>query len=128
MNVKNRNEIYKCTICGNIVEIINVGGGELICCGQPMQLLKENTQEASIEKHIPIIEKTEQGIKIIVGKTLHPMENAHYIEWIEVISEGRSYKKFLKPGDIPEAEFYLDNNNSFFVRAYCNIHGLWKNI
>lgn len=127
MNVKNKNEVYKCAICGNIVEVLHVGGSELICCGQPMNLMEENTQEASTEKHIPIVEKTATGIKVTVGEVLHPMENIHYIEWVEVISEGKSYKKFLNPGDEPIAEFCIENTENLLVREYCNIHGLWKN-
>lgn len=128
MNVKNKNEIYKCTLCGNIVETLHAGGGELVCCGQPMQMLEENTQEAATEKHIPIIEKTETGVRITVGEIAHPMEAAHYIEWIEIISEGRSYKKFLTAGDAPTIEICIENTENILVRAYCNLHGLWKNI
>lgn len=128
MNVGNKNEVYKCDICGNILEVLHVGVGELVCCGQPMTLKKENTQEAAIEKHIPVIEKTDTGIKVIVGEVLHPMEEAHYIQWIEVISDGKVYKKFLKPGDQPEAEFCINYNESMIVREYCNLHGLWRNV
>ncbi len=127
MNVKNKNEIYKCNVCGNMVETLHVGAGELICCGQPMELKIENTQEAAIEKHIPIIEKIATGIRVKVGEVTHPMEEAHYIEWIEVISNGKSYKKFINPGDAPEAVFCLENTDDIMVREYCNIHGLWKN-
>ena len=126
MNVKNKNEIYKCSICGNIVETVHIGGGELVCCNKPMNLLTENTQEASTEKHLPKIEKTPSGIKVTVGEILHPMEESHYIEWIEVLSEGKSYKKFLKPGDEPSAEFCLEYQEDLVAREYCNLHGLWK--
>jgi superoxide reductase len=127
MNTKNNNEVYKCSICGNIVEVLHVGGGELSCCNHAMNLLKENTNEAATEKHIPIVEKTANGIRVTVGEILHPMEKAHYIEWIEVLTGGKSYKKFLNPTDQPIAEFCLQTTNDIVVREYCNIHGLWKN-
>lgn len=120
-----QHEVYKCDICGNIVEVLHGGGGELVCCGQPMNLMVENTVDAAKEKHVPEVQKTAQGIKVVVGSTLHPMEEKHYIEWIEVIADGKSYKQFLKPGDQPEAEFCVQAEN-FVVREYCNIHGLWK--
>jgi len=124
--VKNQNEVYKCSICGNIVETLHVGGGELVCCGKPMQLLEENIEDAATEKHVPVIEKTETGIKVKVGEVAHPMEEEHYIEWIEVIADGESYKKFLKPGDAPEADFCLEYSDELIAREYCNLHGLWK--
>lgn len=127
MNVKSKNEIYKCNICGNIIETLHVGGGELVCCGKPMDLLTENTQDATIEKHVPIVEKTADGIKVKVGEIAHPMEEAHYIEWIEILHDGKSYKKFLKPGELPEADFCLEYREDLVVREYCNLHGLWKN-
>ncbi|MFA6183898.1 MAG: desulfoferrodoxin [Parcubacteria group bacterium] len=127
MNVKNKNEVYRCSICGNITEVIHVGMGELVCCGKPMDLLIENSQEASTEKHIPIITKTETGIRVSVGEIFHPMEESHYIQWLEVISNNKSYKKFLTPKDSPQADFCLDYAGDLVVRAYCNLHGLWKN-
>lgn len=126
MNVKNINEVYKCNVCGNIIEIVHVGGGELVCCGKPMELLTENSQDAATEKHVPVIEKIESGIRVTIGEIPHPMEESHYIEWIEVIYQGRSYKKFLKPGDSPSAEFCLDYSEDLIAREYCNLHGLWK--
>lgn len=126
MNTKNKNEIYKCDICGNIVETLFAGGGELVCCGKSMEYLEENTKEAAIEKHIPVVEKTATGILVTVGEVLHPMEESHYIQWIEVLSEGKSYKKFLNPNDPPSAEFCLENTDNIIVREYCNIHCLWK--
>ncbi len=116
----NQKEVYKCEICGNIVEVVHEGGGELVCCGQPMKLMKENTMEASTEKHIPII----KGKKVIVGSVAHPMEEKHYIEWIEATSEsGEVAKVFLKPRDKPEATFSF---KPILARTYCNLHGLWK--
>ncbi|MFH1544965.1 MAG: desulfoferrodoxin [archaeon] len=119
------NEIYKCNVCGNIVQVIHSGAGELVCCGQPMELLKEKTEDAGQEKHVPVIEKTRKGVKVKVGSVPHPMEEKHFIEWIEVIADGSSYRKFLKPGEKPEAEFEV-KAESITAREYCNIHGLWK--
>jgi len=117
--------IYKCEICGNIVEVLYAGDGELVCCGQPMKLMVENTVDASKEKHVPVVEKTAAGIKVKVGSVAHPMEEKHYIEWIEAISGGKAYRSFLKPGDKPEAEFCVPAED-VLVREYCNLHGLWK--
>ena len=118
-------EIYKCAICGNIVEVIHASDGELVCCGQPMQLLKENTVDASKEKHVPVIEQTPTGIKVKIGSIPHPMEEKHYIEWIQVIADGTAYRKFLKPGDKPEAEFPI-TAKKIMARELCNLHGLWS--
>ena len=118
-------EIYKCELCGNIVEVIHAGGGELVCCGEPMKLYKENTVDAAKEKHVPVIEKTEDGYKVKVGSVAHPMEEKHYIEWIEIIADGKVYRQFLKPGDAPEAFFKIDAAK-ITAREYCNLHGLWK--
>ena len=120
-----RLQIYKCEICGNIVEVLHTGKGELVCCGEPMKLYKENTIDAALEKHVPVIEKTENGFKVKVGSVAHPMIEEHYIEWIEVIVDGIAYRKFLNPGDEPEAEFCIKADN-VTAREYCNIHGLWK--
>ena len=118
-------EIYKCNICGNIVEVLHAGIGELVCCGDSMELLKEKTDETGNEKHVPVIEKTETGIKVKVGSIPHPMEEKHYIEWIEIIADGISYRKFLKPGEKPEAEFEI-KAEKIEAREYCSIHGLWR--
>ena len=118
-------QIYKCNICGNIVEVLHAGAGELVCCGQPMELQKEKVEEEGKEKHLPVIEKTETGVKVKVGSVPHPMEEKHYIEWIEVIADGKSCRKFLNPDDKPEAEFEI-KAEIIEARAYCNIHGLWK--
>ena len=120
-----RNEVYKCDICGNIVEVLNGGAGELVCCGQPMDLKEEQTADVTTEKHVPVIEKTDTGYKIVVGSTLHPMEEAHFIEWIELIADGLVYRKFLEPGEAPEAEFCVEADK-VEAREYCNLHGLWK--
>lgn len=125
MPVKNLNEVYKCSVCGNMVETVHVGGGELVCCGKPMVLQKENTVDAAQEKHVPVIEKTDNGFKVKVGAVAHPMEEAHHIEWIELIADSVSYRKFLKPGEPPEAEFCV-KADKVTAREYCNLHGLWK--
>ena len=128
------NQIYKCSVCGNIVEVLHTGVGELVCCNQPMKLQKENTVDAAKEKHVPVIEfisedeeKGIYGIKVKVGEVPHPMEAEHYIEWIEINMKdvGRIAKKYLKPGDAPEVEFHSRGKN-VEVRAYCNLHGLWS--
>ncbi len=121
------NQVYKCNVCGNIVEMVHTGVGQLVCCGEPMQLMDEKTQDQGFEKHLPVIEATEKGIKIKVGSVPHPMETEHYIEWIEIIFDGKAGKKFLSPGDVPEAEFeFVKTPDNITVRAYCNVHGLWK--
>lgn len=120
-------EIYKCEICGNIVEVLHTGVGQLVCCGQPMKKMEENTTEASHEKHIPFLEKAERGTIIKVGSIPHPMEEKHYIEWIEAVNkDGKVVRIMLKPGDAPEAHIGWSIENIVEVREYCNIHGLWK--
>ncbi len=118
-------EIYKCKACGNMVEVVHGGGADIVCCGEPMILMKENTVDAAKEKHVPVIEKTAAGYKVKVGDVAHPMEDTHYIEWIELIADGVSYTAYLKPGDKPEAEFCTQAEN-ISVREYCNLHGVWK--
>lgn len=125
MSVKQTLEVYKCSVCGNLVEVIHVGGGELVCCGQPMVLQVENTVDAAKEKHVPVIEKTNNGILVKIGAVPHPMEEKHYIEWIELIVDGVACRKFLKPGDKPEAFFEVKADN-VTAREYCNLHGLWS--
>ena len=121
-----RFEVYKCQNCGNITEVLHVGVGTLACCSQNMTLVTENTVDAAKEKHIPFVSKVSNGIKAKIGEVTHPMEEKHYIEWIQVISaDGTSDRKFLKPGQSPEAEFCGVDDKST-VREYCNIHGLWK--
>lgn len=120
-----RLEIYKCGLCGNIVEMLHEGKGELVCCGQPMKLYVENTTDAAREKHVPVIEKIEKGFKVKIGSVPHPMEEKHCIEWIEVIADGKAYRQFLKPGEAPEAVFCIDAEK-ITAREYCNLHGLWK--
>lgn len=119
-------QVYKCGKCGNIVEVLHVGGGQLACCGEPMQLQTENTTDAAKEKHVPFIEKTATGIRVQVGSVPHPMEEKHSILWIQAITpDGRAYTQFLKPGEKPEAVFTVDGTG-ITVREYCNLHGHWK--
>lgn len=119
------NEIYKCSLCGNIVEGVHTAGGTLVCCGKNMDLLVENTVEASKEKHIPVIEKKDNGYLVKVGAVTHPMEEKHFIEFIEIIADSRVYRKNLLPGEAPEVFFEIDAEK-VEARAYCNLHGLWK--
>ena len=118
-------EVYLCEICGNIVEVVHKGGGTLVCCGEPMKLLEEQTADAATEKHVPVIEKTADGVKVTVGSVPHPMIDEHYIEWIEIIADGKAYREFLSPGDAPEATFCI-SAEEITAREHCSIHGLWK--
>jgi len=120
-----RNEIYKCEICGNIVQVLHGGVGELVCCEQPMVKLSEQTADFKTEKHVPVIEKQDDGFLVKVGSTPHPMEEKHYIEWIELVADGVSYRKYLKPGDVPQAHFCIDAQE-VSAREYCNVHKLWR--
>ena len=120
-----RLQIYKCQVCGNMVEMIHAGAGQLVCCGQPMTLMEENTTDAATEKHVPVIEKGDNGFKITIGSVAHPMEEKHYIEWIEIIADGKAYRRFLNPGESPEAFFEI-KADKVTAREYCNLHGLWK--
>ncbi len=117
--------VYRCEVCGNMVEMVRVGGGQLVCCGQPMTLLAENSTDAAKEKHVPVIERTAEGFKVSVGSVAHPMEADHYIEWIELLADGVAYRAFLKPGDKPEATFCV-KASKVSAREFCNKHGLWK--
>jgi len=118
-------QIYKCTVCGNIVEVLHGGVGELVCCGKPMELLDEKTADAATEKHVPVIEKIDGGYKVKVGSVAHPMEDKHYIEWIELLADGKAYRQFLEPGSEPKAIFNIEAS-SVTAREHCNVHGLWK--
>jgi superoxide reductase len=119
-----KNQVYKCPLCGNIVEVLHTGAGELVCCGQPMDLMVENTVDAAKEKHVPVVEKTDNGFKVSVGSVPHPMDEKHWIEWIELHAGGKVYRQDLAPGDAPEAVFCVDAAD-VSARAYCNLHGLW---
>jgi superoxide reductase len=118
--------IYKCEICGNIVEVLHQGAGALVCCGEEMRLVEEKTKDASIEKHVPFIEKTDEGILVKIGQNQnHPMEEKHYIEWIQLITNDGAYRAYLNPGDKPQALFRI-KTDAIAAREYCNIHGLWR--
>jgi len=118
-------EIYRCDICGNIVEVLTAGEGVLVCCGQDMTLLEEGVVDADKEKHVPILEKVNGGYRVKVGSKPHPMEKKHYIEWIEIVVDGKAYREFLNPGQAPEAIFKVEGKE-IYAREYCNVHGLWK--
>jgi superoxide reductase len=118
-------QVYKCSICGNIVEVLTGGAGDLVCCGQPMDKLAAKTADQGREKHVPVLERTDTGIKVRVGGVPHPMEDEHYIEWIELIADGRTYRQFLNPGQPAEAVFDIDAT-SVAAREHCNVHGLWE--
>jgi superoxide reductase len=121
-------EVYRCELCGAIVEVIEGGAGQLVCCDEPMKLLDEKTADAATEKHVPVIEKVEGGVKVKVGSIPHPMTEEHYIQWIELIVDGKTIRQELKPGDEPEACFCLCccEDTKLTAREYCNKHGLWK--
>lgn len=119
-------DVFKCGVCGNIVEVEHVGGGTLVCCGQEMNLLEEKSADMATEKHVPVIEAIAGGYKVTVGSTIHPMTEEHHIEWIELVTESESLITYLKPGDEPVAIFKTDEK-AIKAREYCNLHGLWKN-
>lgn len=120
-----RLQVYKCEICGNIIEVIHEGKPALVCCGKPMKLFTENTTDAAREKHLPVVERSGSKVAVKVGSVAHPMEEKHYIEWIQVVAGGKAYRRFLKPGEKPEASFEIDEDE-IMVREYCNLHGLWR--
>ena len=119
-----RLEVFKCALCGNIVEVMHSGAGALVCCGKNMELMTENTVDAATEKHVPVIVKNDGSITVKVGSVAHPMEDAHYIEWVELIADDKVYRKYLKPGEAPEATFSLTATH-VTAREYCNLHGHW---
>lgn len=121
----NRMDVYRCELCGHIIEVVNNGQGTLVCCGQNMTFLAENTQDAAVEKHVPVIDVTDDGVKVSVGSVAHPMAEDHYIQWIEVIVGGKTCRKWLNPGDAPEALFKV-TGSPIAAREYCNLHGHWK--
>jgi superoxide reductase len=118
-------QVYKCDLCGNMTEVVHPSGGTLVCCGQPMTLKKENSSDGAGEKHVPVIEKVEGGVLVKVGAVEHPMQDAHYIEWIEVHTASKVLRKYLAPGEKPEAFFQVDEE-VLYAREYCNLHGLWR--
>ena len=124
--MRKRYEVYKCEVCGNIVQVLHGGVGSMVCCNKTMRLLNEAIDESGSEKHVPVVESVEEGIKVKVGSVPHPMEENHYIEWIEIVTaDGKRGKRFLKPGDKPQVEFYT-RQEVVGARAFCNVHGVWK--
>lgn len=121
-------EIYQCNICGNVVEIIKEGAPALVCCEQKMEKLEAKTQDVGLEKHVPVIEELEKGVKVKVGSVEHPMEEKHYIKFIELLTNERVCRIELKPGQKPEAVFGASRQNIIEAREYCTLHGLWKNV
>lgn len=121
----NQHEVYKCPHCGNIVEVLHGGGAALVCCGENMKLMAPGTTDGAQEKHVPVIEKTADGYKVLVGAVAHPMSAEHSIEWIELLADGRCYRQFLQPGEAPVAEFRI-RADKVTAREYCNLHGLWQ--
>lgn len=119
-------EIYQCLLCGNMTEVLHAGDGELVCCGQPMKKLIAKKEDAGREKHVPVIEKANGVITVKIGSVPHPMEEKHYIEWIEIVADGKAYRQFLKPCDQPQGRFYITADN-ITAREHCTIHGLWEN-
>ena len=120
-----RYEIRKCELCGNIVEVVHASTGPISCCGQEMTLLTENTVDAAKEKHVPVKSSEGGNVKVAVGAVAHPMEEIHYIEWIEIIDGNKISRRYLKPGEAPEATFASASSGAV-ARAYCNLHGHWK--
>jgi superoxide reductase len=118
--------IYKCQPCEIIVEALTDSEGEIMCCDKPMENLIAKTADQGREKHVPVMEKIEEGVKVKIGSVPHPMEEKHYIQWIEIIANEKAYRQFLEPGQAPEAVFNIDADDIITVREYCNIHGLWK--
>ena len=119
-------EVYRCEVCGNMTKVVHASGGTIVCCGNPMTLQQEKTTDQGKEKHVPVVEKSAKGIIVKLGSVPHPMEEKHYIEWIEVRTGNNVSAKGLLPGEKPEAEFSIADTN-VKVRAYCNVHGLWTN-
>jgi superoxide reductase len=127
MSATQQFQIYKCGSCGLVVEVLRAGGESPNCCGQPMKLLQEGTSDGAREKHVPVLEKTADGCKVKVGAAAHPMSPEHFIEWIEAVCAcGVRSRKYLQPGDAPEAEFAMPFDKVVSVREYCNLHGVWK--
>lgn len=122
-----REQVYKCEVCGNIVTVLHPAGGTLVCCGQPMTLLDEQTADSATEKHVPVIEKVDGGVKVTVGSVDHPMQDAHFIEWIEIQYGEVVAREYKQPGDKPEAFFPGVDADKIIAREFCNIHGLWRN-
>ncbi|MDR3540954.1 MAG: desulfoferrodoxin [Desulfosporosinus sp.] len=122
----NLRELYVCSICGNVVEVVNTGASALVCCNKPMDKLVAGSKDASLEKHVPILESIDGGIKVKVGSVAHPMEEKHYIRFIEVLTSSQVLRAELEPNQAPEASFLVKANEVVEVREYCTVHGLWQ--
>ncbi len=120
-----RKQIFKCEACGNIIEVLHGGAGDLVCCGENMIVFEEKTADEGKEKHVPVLEQVAEGVLVVVGSKPHPMEEKHYIEWIEVLNKHKSYRHYLNPGEAPESLFESIEQGAV-VREYCSVHGLWK--
>lgn len=119
-------ELYKCNICGNVVEIAHAGATALVCCGEAMDKLEATTEDKGREKHLPVVTETDSGIRVEVGSVHHPMEEKHYIQFIEVLTDDKIHRKELDGAETPAAEFAVAKKDVQEVRSYCNIHGLWS--
>jgi len=119
-------QVYRCELCGNIIEVMHEGAGTLSCCGQPMRPLEENTTDAATEKHVPVVTVGPEGVSVKVGSVPHPMEDKHFIEWVEIIDGDAVCRRFLSPGQAPETTFTVACSTDVVAREYCNLHGLWK--
>lgn len=119
-------EVFKCDICGNVVELLQAGAPALVCCGEDMEKLEAQTEDSSVEKHVPVVKENETGIEVVVGSTLHPMGDDHSIRFIEVLTEDKVLRAELKSGEEPKAAFKVDKSEVIEVREFCNLHGLWK--
>ena len=119
-----KSQIYRCGVCGNMVEVVAVGGGTLVCCGQKMNQQEENTTDAAVEKHVPVVEQSNGQVKVTIGSVIHPMLDTHFIQFIDVVTATRTLRQYLKPGEQPVATFNVDEP-VLAVREYCNLHGLW---
>ena len=122
----NTNELYKCNVCGNVVEVVHPGASSLVCCNEPMVKLEAKTEDVGKEKHVPVVEVSGNGILVKVGSVPHPMEEKHYIKFIEVLTKNQVLRAELTVGKEPAAEFAVKQADVLLVREYCNLHGLWK--
>ena len=119
-------KFYICAHCGNVIEMVHDAGVPVMCCGQKMDALIPNTVEASGEKHIPAVTVSENIVEVNVGSVNHPMVEEHWIEWVQLVTDQGSYRKWMNPGQAPNVKFQLLNEKPLAVYAYCNLHGLWK--
>ena len=125
--MNNSKKFFICSVCGNIIEMVESKGPKVVCCGKQMEELVANTTEASVEKHIPVVEVNNNKVKVQVGSTLHPMTQEHHISWIYLLTTQGGQRKYLEINGEPTIEFALTEDDKLLeVYAYCNLHGLWK--